>query len=70
MGELLEAARQAEIEEHFDHEESCKGNRKNCYSLKQLKTSDWTFELAMPVIETENLSRRQCVKVKPSLQRV
>jgi len=48
LKDFLEAALEAEMEEHLNHEERQKGNRKNGHNYKQLKTSNGTFDLASP----------------------
>lgn len=48
LKEFLEAAMEAEIEEHLDDEERENGNRKNGRSLKRLKTAEGTIELETP----------------------
>jgi transposase-like protein len=48
LKDFLEAALQAEMEEHLDEEQRLKGNRKNGLSSKQLKTADGTIDLSTP----------------------
>lgn len=48
LKEFLEAAMEAEIEEHLDDEQRANGNRKNGHGRKKLKTADGTIELETP----------------------
>lgn len=48
LKDVLEAALQAEMEEHLDEEQRLKGNRKNGYSSKELKTAEGSFDLSTP----------------------
>src|SRR5579862_441657 len=48
LKDFLEAALQAEIEEHLDDEQRDKGNRKNGHSTKALKTAEGTIDLSTP----------------------
>lgn len=48
LKQFLEAALQAELEEHLENEEPESQNRRNGYNSKQLKTSDGTIELDTP----------------------
>jgi len=48
LKEFLEAAMEAELEEHLDDEQRDNGNRKNGYGTKKLKTADGTIELDTP----------------------
>ena len=48
LKEFLEAALQAELDEHLDNEDEAQQNRKNGYTTKQLKTASGTIELDTP----------------------
>ena len=48
LKDFLEAALQAEMEEHLDDEQRLKGNRKNGHSTKELKTAEGTIDLSTP----------------------
>ena len=48
LKEFLEAAMEAELEEHLDDEQRDNGNRKNGHGSKKLKTADGTIELDTP----------------------
>jgi transposase-like protein len=48
LKEFLEAAMEAEIEEHLDDEERENGNRKNGRGSKRLKTAEGTIDLNTP----------------------
>ena len=48
LKQFLEAALQAELEEHLESEDPDEKNRRNGYSSKQLKTADGTLELNTP----------------------
>ncbi len=48
LKEFLEAALQAELDDHLDGEEPQEYNRKNGYTTKQLKTDSGTIELDTP----------------------
>ncbi|MEJ7625935.1 MAG: IS256 family transposase [Ferruginibacter sp.] len=48
LKEFLEAALQAELNDHLDNEEDEHQNRKNGYTTKQLKTASGTIELDTP----------------------
>ncbi len=48
LKEFLEAALQAELDDHLDGEEPQENNRKNGYTTKQLKTDSGTIELDTP----------------------
>ena len=48
LKDFLEAALKAELEEHIDESERQKGNRKNGYGTKQLKTAQGTLEISTP----------------------
>ena len=48
LKDVLEAALQAEMEEHLDEEQRLKGNRKNGHSSKELKTAEGSFDLSTP----------------------
>ncbi|MEJ7830799.1 MAG: IS256 family transposase [Segetibacter sp.] len=48
LKEFLEAALQAELDEHLETEDPEQQNRKNGYSTKQLKTASGTIELDTP----------------------
>lgn len=48
LKEFLEAALQAELDEHLQEEDEAQQNRKNGYSTKQLKTASGTIELDTP----------------------
>ncbi|MEO6134494.1 MAG: IS256 family transposase [Ginsengibacter sp.] len=48
LKDFLEAALQAELEEHLDQEDPELNNRKNGYNTKSLKTGAGTFELDTP----------------------
>jgi putative transposase len=48
LKDFLEAALQAEMEEHLDEEQRLSGNRKNGHSSKQLKTAEGTIDLSTP----------------------
>ena len=48
LKDFLEAALQAELEEHLEHEDDEQNNRKNGYSTKLLKTGAGTIELDTP----------------------
>ena len=48
LKDFLEAALQAEMEQHLDDEQRLKGNRKNGHSSKELKTAEGTIDLSTP----------------------
>ena len=48
LKDFLEAALQAELDDHLDGEEPDENNRKNGYTSKQLKTDSGTIELDTP----------------------
>jgi putative transposase len=48
LKDFLEAALQAELDEHLDQEDASQDNRKNGYSTKLLKTGAGTIELDTP----------------------
>jgi transposase-like protein len=48
LKEFLEAALQAELDDHLEGEEPEENNRKNGYTTKQLKTDSGTIELDTP----------------------
>ncbi len=48
LKEFLEAALQAELDDHLQTEEEDRSNRKNGYTTKQLKTDSGTIELDTP----------------------
>ena len=48
LKDFLEAALQAEMEEHLDDEQRDKGNRKNGHTSKALKTAEGTIDLSTP----------------------
>lgn len=48
LKDILEAALNAELEEHLDEDQRTTGNRKNGSTSKRLKTLDGTFELDTP----------------------
>jgi len=48
LKEFLEAAMEAELEEHLDDEQRENGNRKNGHGSKKLKTADGTIDLDTP----------------------
>jgi transposase-like protein len=48
LKDFLEAALQAELDDHLDGEEPDENNRKNGYASKQLKTDSGTIELDTP----------------------
>ncbi len=48
LKEFLEAAMEAELDEHLDDEQRDNGNRKNGHGTKKLKTADGTIELDTP----------------------
>jgi putative transposase len=48
LKEFLEAAMEAELDEHLDDEQRDNGNRKNGHGSKKLKTADGTIELDTP----------------------
>jgi len=48
LKEFLEAALQAELNDHLDNEDDEQQNRKNGYTTKQLKTASGTIELDTP----------------------
>ena len=48
LKDFLEAALQAEMEEHLDDEQRDKGNRKNGHTTKALKTAEGTIDLSTP----------------------
>lgn len=48
LKEFLEAALEAELEEHLDEDQRLKGNRKNGHGTKQLKTAEGPLELSTP----------------------
>lgn len=48
LKEFLEAAMEAELEEHLDDEQRAGGNRKNGRGNKKLKTAEGTIELETP----------------------
>ena len=48
LKEFLEAALQAELDDHLEGEEPQVNNRKNGYTTKQLKTASGTIELDTP----------------------
>lgn len=48
LKEFLEAAMEAELEDHLNEEERADGNRKNGRGRKKLKTADGTIELETP----------------------
>src|SRR5438874_13017397 len=48
LKDFIEAALEAEAQEHLDEEQRAMGNRRNGYGSKQLKTADGTFELSTP----------------------
>ncbi len=48
LKDFLEAALQAEMEDHLDEEQRFKGNRKNGHTPKELRTAEGTIELSTP----------------------
>jgi transposase-like protein len=48
LKDFLEAALQAEMDEHLDDEQRDKGNRKNGHTTKALKTAEGTIDLSTP----------------------
>lgn len=48
LKEFLEAAMEAELDEHLDDEQRDNGNRRNGHGTKRLKTGDGTIELDTP----------------------
>ena len=48
LKDFLEAALQAEMEDHLDDEQRLNGNRKNGQNTKRLKTAEGTIDLATP----------------------
>lgn len=48
LKDFLESALKAELEAHIDEEQRSKGNRKNGFGTKQLKTAEGTIDLATP----------------------
>ena len=48
LKEFLESALEAELDQHLDEEQRIKGNRKNGYGSKQLKTGEGTLDLSTP----------------------
>ena len=48
LKDFLEAALQAELEDHLDEDQRLEGNRKNGHSTKQLKTEEGTIDLSTP----------------------
>ncbi len=48
LKDFLEAALQAELDDHLNGEEPDENNRKNGYTSKQLKTDSGTIELDTP----------------------
>src|SRR5665811_2522185 len=48
LKDFLEAALQAEMEEHLDEEQRFQGNRKNGHTTKELKTAEGTIDLSTP----------------------
>ena len=48
LKDFLESALEAELDNHLDEEQRIKGNRKNGYSTKQLKTAEGTLDLSTP----------------------
>jgi putative transposase len=48
LKDFIEAALEAEAQEHLDEEQRSVGNRRNGYGSKELKTADGTFELSTP----------------------
>jgi transposase-like protein len=48
LKDFLESALEAELDSHLDEEQRIKGNRKNGYSTKQLKTAEGTLDLSTP----------------------
>jgi putative transposase len=48
LKDFLETALQAEMDDHLDDEQRLKGDRKNGYSTKELKTAEGTIDLSTP----------------------
>jgi len=48
LKDFLEAALEAEMNEHLDDEQRLNGNRKNGHTTKKLKTGDGSFEISTP----------------------
>ena len=48
LQDFLESALDAELDTHLDEQQRSKGNRKNGYGVKQLKTSEGTVDLSTP----------------------
>jgi putative transposase len=48
LKDFLEAALEAEMDEHLDDEQRLNGNRKNGHTTKKIKTGDGSFEISTP----------------------
>ena len=48
LKDFLEAALQAEMDDHLDDEQRLKGNRKNGFTTKDLRTAGGTINLSTP----------------------
>jgi len=59
LKDFLEAALQAEMEDHLDEEQRFKGNRKNGHTAKELRTAEGTIELSTPRDRNSEFGRQE-----------
>ena len=62
LKEFLESALEEELDQYLDEEQRIKGNRKNGYGSKQLKTGEVTLDLSTPRDRLVTLNPRPYVK--------
>lgn len=75
LKDFLESALDAELDNHLDDQQRRKGNRKNGYGSKQLKTSEGTLDLSAPrdrlgEFEPQTVRKRETILAESLEQKI